>query len=158
MVAAMPPPKPEPDTKIRHTASQEAEEMRKAMMSIIAATALFGGALVSQSIAGQEIANSMQEQQQLDVSGFGQALTGDNLGEESGRLFTTNIDSIELTAISGNQDATQAGNKIYGWTLTGDNIISDHAFDNMNGFATVIQNSGNQVLIQSDTIVNITVK
>jgi hypothetical protein len=131
--------------------------MRKATMSVIAAIALFGGALVSQSIAGQEMPNSMQEQQQLDISGFGQALTGDNLGEESGRQFT-NIDSIELTAISGSQNATQAGNKIYGLTVTGDNIISDHAFDNMNGFATVIQNSGNQVLIQSDTIVNITVK
>ena len=131
--------------------------MRKATISIIAAIALFGGALVSQSNAGQDMPNPMQEQPQVDVSGFGQALAGDNLGEESGRQFT-NIDAVDLTLLSQSQDAKQEGNFIYGWTKTGNNSISDHAFDNMNGFATVIQNSGNQVLIQNDTIVNVTVK
>ena len=131
--------------------------MRKATISIIAAIALFGGALVSQSNAGQDMPNPMQEQPQVDVSGFGQALAGDNLGEESGRQFT-NIDAIDLTLLSQRQEANQDGNFIYGWTKTGNNSISDHAFDNMNGFATVIQNSGNQVLIQNDTIVNVTVK
>jgi len=131
--------------------------MRKTTMSIIAAIALFGGALVSQSNAGQDMPNPMQEQPQVDVSGFGQALAGDNLGEESGRQFT-NIDAIDLTLLSQRQEANQDGNFIYGWTKTGNNSISDHAFDNMNGFATVIQNSGNQVLIQNDTIVNVTVK
>jgi hypothetical protein len=131
--------------------------MRKTTLSIITAIALFGGALVSQSNAGQIMHDSMTEQPQVDVSGFGQALAGDNLGEESGRQFT-NIDAVDLTLLSQSQDARQDGNQIYGWTNTGANTISDHAFDNMNGFATVIQNTGNQVLIQSDTIVNVTVK
>lgn len=40
-------------------------------------------------------------------------------------------------------------------TVSGGNQISDQAFSGMNGFSTVIQNSGNNVLIQNATIVNV---
>lgn len=40
-------------------------------------------------------------------------------------------------------------------TLSGSNQVSDHAFSGLNGFSTVIQNSGNNVLIQNSTIVNV---
>lgn len=40
-------------------------------------------------------------------------------------------------------------------TVSGGNQISDQAFSGMNGFSTVIQNSGNNVLIQNSTIVNV---
>ena len=44
-----------------------------------------------------------------------------------------------------------------GASLTnGDNLIADGAFANASGIATVIQNSGNNVVIQDSTIVNIT--
>lgn len=38
---------------------------------------------------------------------------------------------------------------------TGMNVISDGAFSGSSGFSSVIQNSGNNVLIQNSTIVNI---
>lgn len=44
-----------------------------------------------------------------------------------------------------------------GGTLNnGNNTISDGAFANSSGIATVIQNSGNNVLIQDNTVVNVT--
>ena len=41
---------------------------------------------------------------------------------------------------------------------TGANLIDGSAFSGMNGIATVIQNSGNQVLIQNATVVDVIVK
>lgn len=41
---------------------------------------------------------------------------------------------------------------------TGMNVISDGAFSGASGLSTVIQNSGNNVLIQNSTIVNVQVK
>ena len=41
---------------------------------------------------------------------------------------------------------------------TGMNVISDGAFSGSSGMPTVIQNSGNNVLIQNATIVNVQVK
>ncbi len=39
--------------------------------------------------------------------------------------------------------------------VTGGNIVSNGAFGNANGLATVIQNSGNNVIIQNATILNL---
>ncbi len=39
--------------------------------------------------------------------------------------------------------------------VTGSNSVSSDSFANLNGLAMVIQNSGNNVLIQSSTIVNL---
>ena len=39
-------------------------------------------------------------------------------------------------------------------SVTGSNIVSNDAFAGASGFATVIQNSGNNVIIQNATIVN----
>lgn len=49
--------------------------------------------------------------------------------------------------------ATLSGNVIHS-SVTGNNTISNSAFANMEGFATVIQNSGNHVILQNSTIVN----
>ncbi|KAA1176398.1 hypothetical protein FWJ25_00615 [Marinobacter salinexigens] len=53
------------------------------------------------------------------------------------------------------QNALVTGNTLSGPSETGDNRISDNAFGNMSGIATVIQNTGNQVVIQDSTQVNI---
>ena len=41
---------------------------------------------------------------------------------------------------------------------TGMNVIGDGAFNGSSGLSTVIQNSGNNVLIQSSTVVNLRLK
>lgn len=43
-------------------------------------------------------------------------------------------------------------------TLSGSNIVSDGAFSSASGLPTVIQNSGNNVLIQNATILNVQFK
>ena len=40
-------------------------------------------------------------------------------------------------------------------TVSGSNQVSDQALSGLNGFSTVIQNSGNNVLIQSSAIINV---
>jgi hypothetical protein len=41
-------------------------------------------------------------------------------------------------------------------SVTGDNIVSSSAFSNAQGLVNLIQNSGNNVVIQSSTVVNLT--
>lgn len=53
------------------------------------------------------------------------------------------------------QSAIVSDNVLSGPVETGDNRITDHAFENMSGIATVIQNTGNQVVIQDSTQINI---
>jgi hypothetical protein len=43
-------------------------------------------------------------------------------------------------------------------TVSGGNVIQSGAFANASGLPTVIQNSGNNVLIQNSTIVNVQFK
>jgi len=49
-------------------------------------------------------------------------------------------------------------NTISGSSITGNNSVGGSAFAGANGFMTVIQNSGNQVIIQDSTIINLTVE
>lgn len=44
------------------------------------------------------------------------------------------------------------------YNLTGSNRITGHAFAGSSGVPTVIQNSGNNVIIQNATILNVTVR
>lgn len=44
------------------------------------------------------------------------------------------------------------------WLTTGNNSIADGSLSGLNGFATVVQNSGNNVLIQNSTIINLQVQ
>jgi len=53
------------------------------------------------------------------------------------------------------QNAVVSGNVLSGPVNTGNNWIADQAFENMSGIATVIQNTGNQVVIQDSTQINI---
>lgn len=42
--------------------------------------------------------------------------------------------------------------------VTGSNFVTDGSFTNMSGFSTVIQNSGNNVLIQNATVLNLQIQ
>lgn len=52
---------------------------------------------------------------------------------------------------------TVGGNQAYNLS-TGDNLITEGSFAGTSGFATVVQNSGNNVLIQTSTIINLQVQ
>ncbi len=76
-------------------------------------------------------------------------LSESDLSSQSGQgLKYTTLSNAQL---SGNVINVGAGGSVN----NGNNSISNHAFDNVNGIPTVIQNSGNNVIIQSSTIVNL---
>lgn len=86
--------------------------------------------------------------------------TGVNYGDES-LLSETELSGQRGQGLKyvASSNAQLGGNVINvgpGASLhNGSNTISNHAFDNVNGIPTVIQNSGNNVIIQSSTIVNL---
>ncbi len=65
-------------------------------------------------------------------------------------LMSQTINKAEL-------DGTLEGNTAIN-SVTGDNVISNGAFADASGLSTAIQNSGNNVLIQNSTIVNVVIE
>ncbi|MEO8598296.1 MAG: hypothetical protein ABI656_00525 [bacterium] len=83
------------------------------------------------------------------VNGMGPALATDQLEKYRGGTDTV-INDMTLSGTVAHNSATDV--------VTGTNIINGAAFANSNGLATVIQNTGANVLIQSATIVNVEFK
>lgn len=79
------------------------------------------------------------------------ALSAQQLNQASGRQGV----SLQWQMNDSNQNANVSDNVLTGQVMTGNNLISGGAFQNMNGVATVIQNSGNQVVIQDTTQINV---
>lgn len=87
----------------------------------------------------------------LATLGAATAVPDDLLGNESAMA------RVELGPIVINDQEVNGvvqGNVATGNT-TGNNSISDGAFAGASGFATAIQNTGNNVLIQNSTIINV---
>ena len=82
------------------------------------------------------------------VSGFGQAVSVGTLGRYSGGSFVQNNQTITGTVTG--DSATQV--------TTGNNAISGDSFAGASGLPSVIQNTGNNVLIQNGVIVNVQLK
>jgi len=88
--------------------------------------------------------------------------------EPEGLLTATAVSDDELELYSGEGidvqtinkaelDGTLEGNTAMN-SVTGDNVISNGAFADASGLSTAIQNSGNNVLIQNSTIVNVVIE
>jgi len=105
---------------------------------------------VEQALAPAEMP-APAESAVLATLGAATAIPESLLGNESAMA------RIELGTIVINDqevDGVVQGNVATGNT-TGDNYISDNAFAGAAGFATAIQNTGNNVLIQNSTIINV---
>lgn len=87
----------------------------------------------------------------------------DFLFYESLAIGNESLDEIRGTALNPEVlgiaifDAISENNTSNG-TISGGNIINAGAFSQSSGMSTVIQNSGNNVLIQSATILNVNMK
>lgn len=92
----------------------------------------------------------------LDISELGTAIPGSDLSLQAGRE-NININGFSALLSNSEQNGNLGGN-ILTSQLTGANSVDTGAFSNMNGIATIIQNSGNQVLIQSSTVLNLMMK
>jgi len=104
--------------------------------------------VMAQSQAAQ--AGSVQNQDKLLFSSTETALLEelDNArGREGVDIFTLNNMNVRATLTD-----NQANNNV-----NGANIIDGGSFTQASGFTSVIQNSGNNVIIQDSTIVNVTI-
>lgn len=133
--------------------------MKKAKAVLIPLLVLFLSVVFSQNSQADEIDMvSAGQADLLNEPGLGQAVSHENLSELTGRQ-EMDIDNFGMQIVNSDQRAEVNNNSIVNATIAnGANSIGENAFSNASGFLTVIQNSGNQVLIQNDLIMNLTVK
>jgi hypothetical protein len=84
-----------------------------------------------------------------DIDGFGQAVSAGTLGHYSGG-YSVQAGVQTMIGTVSNDTAVNV--------TTGTNTISGDSFSNASGLPSVIQNSGNNVLIQNGVIVNVQLK
>lgn len=83
------------------------------------------------------------------LAALGAALPNSALSDQRGKAITsTNTNNVDGELYSNNASSTYSGG----------NAVTEGAFSNSTGLFTVIQNSGNNVLIQSATILNLEIK
>lgn len=112
--------------------------LRTKFCSILIATLVF-------SYASNKAAAATDEVILFDES---LAVADESLDEMRGTALSPEVLGIAVfDAISKNNTSTG--------TISGGNIIDAGAFSQSSGLSTVIQNSGNNVLIQSATILNV---
>lgn len=125
---------------------------------------LIGGFLMAQGALAEPVAAPLAvlENGSGAPPGVDSALSSDDLERVNGRKGV----DINIKEVSGifsstdqkgylDQNSIEANHSSF---TTGANTIATGAFSYMNGVATVIQNSGNQVLIQNATVVDVIVK
>lgn len=92
----------------------------------------------------------------LELSAF--ASSGTLSDEElNGQRARENIQVDAITINDQDQDGDVTDNVAIGNT-NGDNLINGDAFTNSSGFLSTVQNTGNNVLIQNSTIINVSVE
>ncbi|ACM20145.1 hypothetical protein Geob_1787 [Geotalea daltonii FRC-32] len=133
--------------------------MRRSTKALFALLALSAATISAQGASANGIgpgsAGEMVTTADLEL---GQSLTNENLDDLTGRQ-NMNVDQLDMQLNTATQLGEADGNLINDSNLTtGANGISGNAFAQASGLVTVIQNSGNQVLIQNDLIMNLTVK
>lgn len=88
-----------------------------------------------------------------------EAVPAAELGRQSGgQDLTVNVGDVDILHNHLDQAASADSNVIQGVTTTGSNFITDNAFQNATGIVNLIQNTGNQVVIQNSMNMNILFK
>ncbi|MGF1724666.1 carbon storage regulator [Photobacterium nomapromontoriensis] len=91
---------------------------------------------------------------ELDILANSDLLTEDIMIDSRGGEYELKLDNIHA---SSDMYGDVAGNGAYNNT-TGDNIIDAGSLSNSSGVFNIVQNTGNNVLIQNATVVNLTLK
>lgn len=99
--------------------------------------------------------SSVSEDSLLDLNAFeeGTLLSDAELNTHRAR---ENIEIDQITINDQDQDGDVEDNVAIGNT-NGHNLIKGEAFSNSSGFLSTVQNTGNNVLIQNSTIINVSV-
>ncbi|WP_299018029.1 carbon storage regulator [uncultured Photobacterium sp.] len=101
-------------------------------------------ALISSGVVAEE----------LDILANSETLSENMMNHSRGGQYELKIDNIHA---SSDMYGDVAGNGAYNNT-TGDNVIDASSFSDSSGVLNVVQNTGNNVLIQNATVVNLTLK
>jgi len=88
---------------------------------------------------------------------FGAPVSASQLADQRGGAETLSVDLDEIHNEI-NENALLSENTVGSHVTTGANSISGGAFAGSSGISTVIQNTGNNVIIQDSTLVNVTMK
>jgi hypothetical protein len=109
--------------------------------------------LIAPSLATDAVPASTDDvvpapQDDAGVQAIGAAVPSTSL--ESLRGGDGNVNTTNVADLRGRVDGNTASN-----VVTGGNVVQDGSFANASGISTVIQNSGNNVLIQNGTVVNV---
>ena len=117
------------------------------------AVATLASCAILLALAGQALADSLDEELLLDNA----AVSLSELEESRGRQdIQLDIDEIQASFQQNQGEQTaQLKDNLLNSDMTGNNYIGAQALNGVNGIATVIQNTGNQVIIQDTTMVNI---
>ncbi len=81
---------------------------------------------------------------------IGKAIPSAQLGQERARGLAVNLDGSSLN------NGSSTGNRVVNSPITG-SIVNDNSISNNVGITSVLQNMGNNSVVQSSTTINITV-
>lgn len=103
-----------------------------------------------------EVAEPVATESDIEIDTFedASALSDEQLNSHRAR---ENIEVSQITINDQEQDGEVTDNVAIGNT-NGDNLINGEAFSDSSGFLSTVQNTGNNVLIQNSTIINVTVE
>jgi hypothetical protein len=130
-------------------------------MTILTSRMLIFGVLISGMLHGLAFADTEAADQAILLpdearatgmpSLFGSAaINNDALEASRGGAEVQVLNKNALDGVVSHNDASNL--------TTGSNLVAAGSFDGASGFSTIIQNSGNNVLIQNSTIVNVQLK
>jgi hypothetical protein len=121
---------------------------------------LCGLALICAGLAPYALAGTPVQSSPVSPPGAGQSMEGQQV-----KGLGKRVDAATLQKLSGGSDVSQemmltgtVSNNQSDHLLTGDNALNGGSFNGAAGLNTVIQNTGNGVLIQNATIVNVQVQ
>jgi len=131
--------------------------MRVQTFPILLASTLIGSMLYGQAFAAELMPKTgavevavVSPEITASISLGVAAMSSDELDIQRGGADTQVINKSTL-------DGVVSDNQAYNLN-TGSNLVTEGSFAGASGFATVIQNSGNNVLIQNSTIINLRVQ
>ena len=125
-------------------------------MRVLLALMLLSGAFLVQELRAESNPAGLPLNDTINTALLGPAVSVGDMGQQTGRQGIQ-IDEMNNVLNTAESSATVGSNMLTS-TSTGMNNVGDNAFGTMNGIATIIQNSGNQNVIQSSFILNLSVK
>jgi hypothetical protein len=130
--------------------------MKRTRFLPVFAALLLGVAAQADDEVAATAASAVPAEESDSIAAFASAtpISTETLGEMNGKA-QIQVDKIQIN----DQDVTGVVNdNVAIDNETGHNTIADGAYTDSAGFMTTIQNTGNNVLIQNATIINVTVE